>query len=463
MIIFSSVTTEYWGGDATDEERLSVFFQTKFYQDTLSVGFDRRLEKQQISDGNVFLNGAFYENLNKEINKEGYVVLTRINEGIFYRGDRELAKIDIGQLPRFNSDKIEKYEYDAGKNSYRLVKKYDFFSLDKDQISVFVMKKLSSLTTPIYLIFLKNLIVLTLAIVIVYSILSFLIARSITRPLDRLLEAIAQLRNGSFDHEIKPTTCDKIGEVTVAFEETRRQLKRLFNQEREFELSRKEMIANLSHDIKTPLTSIKIHFDAINDGVANTEEKKEKYYEIVYKKINDIDNMVNELNLLSNLDINEIDLRKSEVDYNNFLSDVIEEYRFNASMKKILLNLDLVGDCILKVHIDLEKMKRVVVNIIENSIKYGSVDKLEINVKVVNTENWITTIIEDNGVGLKESNHKRIFDRFFREDDSRNQERHGSGLGLAIAKQIVMGHGGMIWADESYREGLKIVFKIPIE
>ena len=171
--------------------------------------------------------------------------------------------------------------------------------------------------------------------------------------------------------------------------------------------------------------------------MADTPQKMEKYIETIYTKANDMDKLVDELFLYSKLDLNRVPFNLEEIKIVDYITDCMEELRFDLEKKSIYMDLDLNLDKDIKVAADREKLKRVINNIIGNSVKYMDKDIGKIKVSINEDEKHITFKIEDNGKGITKEALPFIFDRFYRADPSRNTATGGSGLGLAISKRII--------------------------
>ncbi|CAG9709086.1 putative Histidine kinase [Clostridium neonatale] len=226
-----------------------------------------------------------------------------------------------------------------------------------------------------------------------------------------------------------------------------------------YEENRKELMAGISHDLRTPLTAIKGYVEGLRDNVANTPEKQKKYLNTIYYKACDMDRLVEELFLFSKLDTGKFpfkfDIIKINDYINNFYLKIKEEF-LNKGLEIFLANDCNEKD---KVNIDCKQMDRVLLNIIENSYKYkkDSIGTCKIN--MYEKENDIVIKISDNGKGVSEEELEKIFISFYRCDPSRTKTNEGSGLGLAIAKQIIDNHKGKIRAYSN--NGLVIEILIP--
>ncbi len=291
--------------------------------------------------------------------------------------------------------------------------------------------------------------------------ITFFMSRSITKPLRVLVHATHQIKNGNLNFQVTSRSKDELGELTVAFEQMRFKLKESIEMQLQYEENRKELISSISHDLKTPITAIKGYVEGIVDGVADTPEKMDKYVKTIYTKATDMDRMIDDLFLFSKLDLKRMPFSFEKVDARKYFEDCIGEVQLDLEKKGVGIELaavELKADT--QVRMDREKLKRVLMNIIDNSCKYMGHEAGKIAVSVRDGAGEILIGIRDNGKGISESELPYIFDRFYRADPSRNTATGGSGLGLAIVRQIVEGHGGRIWAESKLGEGTTIYFTL---
>jgi signal transduction histidine kinase len=302
---------------------------------------------------------------------------------------------------------------------------------------------------------------LLLVIGLTNGFLTFLVSRSFIKPLYMLKHAAEQIKEGNLEQEVELNRKDEIGELGASFEEMRIRLNESIHLQLEYEENRKELISNISHDLKTPITGIKACVQGIQEGIADTAIKQEKYINMIAKKAEDMDHLIDELMLYSKLDLNRLPFHLEPIDLHLFLQDCVEELRLDPRMEEINLTFFVETDKPVPILGDREKLRRVMMNIIGNSLKYMNKVQKEIKVELFDDKTKATVHIRDNGPGIESGALSHIFDRFYRADPSRNTETGGSGLGLAIVKQIVEGQGGRVWAESQLGEGTSIYFTLP--
>ncbi|CAG7619127.1 Adaptive-response sensory-kinase SasA [Paenibacillus solanacearum] len=361
-------------------------------------------------------------------------------------------------------------EYDAGNIQIRgtfniadrffSYAKYDFVFGDQSPGSVFVLRERSpfaELTRKLLPLLISILFVLLLlANVLLYA----FITRSIIVPLQKLKQSADRIREGNLDFRIEPAAGGEIGQLSTAFEEMRKQLNHSLELQQQYEENRKELLSNISHDLKTPISSIKGYIEGIRDGVANTPEKMNKYVNTIFGKTVAMDRLIDELFLYSKLDLKKVPFHFEKLDLNRFLTDVLEEQRFDLEAQGFQLYYAPWQGEPVEVLIDPEKVRRAISNIIDNSVKFMDKADKRIVVRVEPGEGDVTVRLTDNGSGIPAEAAAHIFDRFYRAESSRNSRTGGSGLGLAIARQVIEGHGGTIGADSVYGQGTTIYFTL---
>ncbi|MBQ8315595.1 MAG: two-component sensor histidine kinase, partial [Lachnospiraceae bacterium] len=228
----------------------------------------------------------------------------------------------------------------------------------------------------------------------------------------------------------------------------------------QYEEDLRTLIGNSSHDLKTPLTTIKGYAEGMMDGVADTPEKQEKYLRTIRSKAEDMTRMVEELALYTRIDCKSYPYHFEKVRLKEFFADCIEEDEPELEQRNIKISLaDRLSEDD-EVYADREQLKRITMNIIGNAVKYLSKDSGEITITLIDELSYIRTEISDTGAGIPKKDLPHIFERFYRGDTSRNTGKGGSGLGLAIVKQIVEDHGGTISAKSAEGEGTTISFTL---
>ena len=301
---------------------------------------------------------------------------------------------------------------------------------------------------------------LTASIILVCTALSvgLWIYRSIAAPLLKLKKATRNIKEGNLDFVLDVEGNDEFAELFQDFEDMRIRLKESAEEKILMDKENKELISNISHDLKTPITAVKGYVEGIMDGVADTPEKMDRYVKTIYNKTNEMDHLINELTFYSKIDTNRIPYTFSKLNVEDYFGDCAEEVGLELETRGIELVYANYVEGDVQVIADGEQIRRVIHNIIGNAIKYMDKPKGIIQIRVKDVGDFIQVEIEDNGKGIGAKDIAYIFDRFYRTDVSRNSSKGGSGIGLSIVKKIMEDHGGKVWATSRLGIGTIMYF-----
>ena len=255
--------------------------------------------------------------------------------------------------------------------------------------------------------------------------------------------------------------------VTTNMEDLLRQI-RQYDDDQKSEISemkkqetfRREFIGNLAHELKTPLFTSESYILTLLDGAIDDDEVNKKYLEIAGKAIHRLNLIVKDLDLITKIESGESEIQRTDFDIINLAKNVIEMLEITASKKNIKLILDFNDKLPLIVNADNEKIQQVLTNLVENSIKYGKENGTTELVIQELTENKIIVRVTDNGLGIEEKNFNRLFERFYRVDQSGSRKGGGSGLGLAIVKHIMDAHDEKIYIESEFGVGSEFSFTL---
>lgn len=282
--------------------------------------------------------------------------------------------------------------------------------------------------------------------------------RSIAVPLVKLKKATQNIKEGNLDFVLDVEGKDEFSELCQDFEEMRRRLKESTEEKSLIEKENRELISNISHDLKTPITAVKGCVEGIMDGVADTPEKMDRYVRTIYNKTNEMDHLINELTFYSKIDTNRIPYTFNKLNVEDYFEDCSEEVGLELETRGIELVYANYVEKDVMVIADGEQIRRVIHNIISNAIKYMDKPKGIIQIRIKDVGDFIQIEIEDNGKGIGPKDLPYIFDRFYRTDVSRNSSKGGSGIGLSIVKKILEDHGGKVWATSRLGIGTIMYF-----
>lgn len=308
-----------------------------------------------------------------------------------------------------------------------------------------------------------GLIIALIALIFVLSILamSLITSRTISKPIKKLSDGANEIANGNLDFVIDYESTNEIGTTVKSFNDMTKKLKKSIEIQNQTEQNKKEIIAGLAHDLRTPLTSIKGYCEGIMDGIANTPEKRDLYMKTIYSSANDMEKLLDDLLTISRLELGKIQVDTKTINLNEFFDDCAKEIKI--TLEQCGFDFEYKNSCDSDFYIDLDadRFQRVIQNIISNSIKYAKKDvKGCVKMFIESYQKSAIISISDNGIGLDSQNLQRIFDSFFRADPARTKVNEGSGIGLAVCKQIVELHGGHIWATSKENEGLTILISL---
>jgi len=321
---------------------------------------------------------------------------------------------------------------------------------DLEENSLF-KRKLKTLVPEATILIISSLLLLSLKV---------FVSRKILKPIKKITKSSNDIIEGKFDNYVTYNSEDEVGDLSYAFELMRDELSDHIKKEENIKKSEKEVIAAISHDIKTPLSSIKAYVEAIRDGMAETPEEKEEYTSIILKKIDTLNSLVSDLLEQSKADLEVLTIRKKEVSIKSFLEKLIEEIDLELKNKNIKFIWDKnLPDGI--INIDEIRVYQAVFNLISNSMKYGN-GNLTINFKSYIEGRYLFVYIQDNGIGIAPEDMPYIFNKFYRGDKSRNSRIQGSGLGLSTCKYIIEKHGGEIYCKSLKDNGSTFYFTIPL-
>lgn len=278
------------------------------------------------------------------------------------------------------------------------------------------------------------------------------IYRSVAAPLVKLKKATQNIKEGNLDFVLEVEGTDEFAELCQDFEEMRKRLKESAEEKLVLDKENKELISNISHDLKTPITAVKGYVEGIMDGVADTPEKMDRYVRTIYNKTVEMDHLINELTFYSKIDTNRIPYTFSKLNVEDYFNDCAEELNLELETRGIELVYANYVERDVLVIADGEQIRRVIHNLISNAIKYMDKKKGIIQLRVKDVGDFIQVEVEDNGKGIATKDLAYIFDRFYRTDVSRNSSKGGSGIGLSIVRKIMEDHGGKVWATS--REGI---------
>ena len=419
--------------------------------------FDQMSIKAE-EDPDAYLDQSYLETLNQELEDKSSYLIVRKDKSLYYCGSAESSLRLFRELPSYGASVYKADGTYIAQDVQAYVKQVDLVFSDGDKGSAFIISSVSNTMPELRRLVWDMVFAVLVILVLTGACLSAWIYRGINTPLQKLREATRHIKDGDLDFELKVDGKDEFSELCRDFEEMRQRLRDSNTEKEAYDKENKELISNISHDLKTPITAIKGYMEGIMYGVADTPEKMDKYIRTVYNKANDMDRLINELTFYSKIDTNRIPYNFSKINVSDYFDDCVEDVGLELESKNIELSYFNYVDKDTLVIADAEQIKRVINNIIGNSIKYLDKPKGYLSIRVRDVGDFIQVEIEDNGKGIAAKDLPNIFDRFYRTDSSRNSSKGGSGIGLSIVKKIIEDHGGKIWANSKLGAGTVMYF-----
>ena len=303
-------------------------------------------------------------------------------------------------------------------------------------------------------------VLLCLAVAGLCFVLTSRVTGRLSATLKELRRAADDLREGDLDHEILSCRERELDELAQSLEGVRQRLKAASLAEAAAQEERGLLMANLSHDLRTPITAIKGYVEGIRDGVANTPEKRDHYLEVVYAKTLVLEGLVGNMTDFSEYELGRMQYHFERVELSAFLADLIPEYQADVRGREMAFVAKPLASPA-TVTADRGKLKRVLDNLVSNAVKYGRPG----GTVVLAAEGYrqgVILSVSDDGRGIPEEALAHVFDSFFRADAARSSSVPGSGLGLAICKSIAESHHGKLWLTSREGEGTRAYLYLPL-
>ena len=419
-----------------------------------------QLLSDSINQPEVLEDIQYLEQINSELQDSNSYLIVKQKNDVLFNGGQENDEL-LETFPECGGVQ-EKGTASSYVDSDRdvLVKQICFFFADQTPGTIYLVTSIEEIVPELRNFFLK--IVISIVVILVFTafLMIMWIYSSLVTPVKKLQVAAENIKNGNLDFTVDVGGEDEIGQLGVAFEEMRLRLKDNAEEKISDEKENRALISNIAHDLKTPITAVKGYAEGIIDGVANTPEKVDKYVRTIYNKANEMDTLINELTLYSKIDANRIPYNFAKINVSEYFQDCVEEIGLDLEAKGIGLAYYNYVDPDVMIIADPEQLRRVINNIISNSVKYMDKKNGFINIRIKDVGDFIQVELEDNGRGIAQRDLPYIFDRFFRADASRNSATGGSGIGLSIVKKIIDDHGGKIWATSKEDNGTTMYFVI---
>ncbi len=411
-------------------------------------------------DPSVLRDATYLEKINAKLRAMNSYLVVREGDELEFVGS-DMGYTIYEMLPEYGNEESssESGTYIGG-DIQILARQIDYLSEGGAESSVFIITDVGRVLPEIGRL-LRNLsIAAILVLILIAGIIIIWIYQGVAIPLARMKIATQNIKDGNLDYELEIVSEDELGQLCRDFEEMRVRLKDNAAEKIANDKRSKELISNISHDLKTPITAIKGYVEGIMDGVADTPEKMERYIKTIYNKANEMDMLINELTLYSKIDSDNVPYNFELLSAVDYFEDCAADLEIELESHKVLFTYTNDVERNTKIVVDAEQMKRVINNIVSNSLKYMDKQEKRIDLRVKDVGDFVQIEIRDNGVGIATKELTAIFERFYRTDRSRNSATGGSGIGLSIVKKIVEDHGGKIWASSEEGKGTTMHFVI---
>lgn len=457
LVVGSHIEDVETPSDFFDRDNASYIYTVETYS-RISEEVLEKVRWQIKEDPSRLEDKDYLDEIASDLKDKSSYIIIRKNDMLSYTSNNGDAKKIFSALPEYGNEMPGSEAGYYYSDIRKLVKKVDFRFSDGAEGSFFVITSVSSLLSR------KMLLRMAFAFILVLVFTSFLLTqwfrKGIFTPINQLNTAMQNIAEGNLEYMLTTEEKGEIGELYRNYEDMRLRLKESLDEKFEHEKKNRELISNISHDLKTPITAVKGYVEGIMDGVADTPEKMDKYIKTIYNKANDMDRLINELTTYSGIDNNRIPYNFHRINVAEYFGDCVEEVGLDLESKNIQLNYEDLVEPSTQIIADPEQLKRVINNIIGNSVKYLDKEQGIIDIRILDEVDSIRVEIEDNGKGIAAKDLPNIFERFYRTDASRNSSQGGSGIGLSIVKKIIEDHGGYIWATSKENEGTCMHFVI---
>lgn len=288
---------------------------------------------------------------------------------------------------------------------------------------------------------------------------SFIIATTTTRQLHALHEGAIKIASGDFGSRVEVDGADEVADLAHAFNRMSTDLEQNFVRERQLELARRDLIASVSHDLRTPLAAIRAMVEAINDGVVTEPEAIRRYLGSIQLETQQLAQLIEDLFELSRIESGNLELHLTTVPLPELVFETVEGMRVQAEEKRVDL-LAVSGDAVPALALDGPRVQRVLINLIQNAVRHTPSGG-RVEVEVSETHGNVCLSVADTGEGIADDDRARVFDQFYRSEKSRSRDGGGAGLGLAIARGIVEAHSGAIRVESRPGHGSRFVVIFP--
>jgi two-component system phosphate regulon sensor histidine kinase PhoR len=297
-----------------------------------------------------------------------------------------------------------------------------------------------------------------IAAICIAGVIAYVMARGISTPIRQMKEVADAVAKGQFDKKSLIRGEDELAELAQSLNAMSDELKLKIERLKYLDNVRTDFVANVSHELKTPLTSIRGFVETLEDGAVNDSNNARRFLAIIKKHAQRLGNIIDDLLRLSELE-SDGGIEMAELDLKGLIDEIVMGFGHSLAVKRQALSVEASsGD--FTISGDRDRLEQVFVNLIDNAIKYTK-EGGGIKVQLARTDDSAIVTVEDNGIGIPKEDVERVFERFYRVDKAHSRELGGTGLGLSIAKHIVLAHNGGIRIESEVSRGTKVIVTLP--
>ncbi len=297
--------------------------------------------------------------------------------------------------------------------------------------------------------------------VVIALIVAYFVSRNITSPIMQMQQTAERFSRGDFSVKLKIKSKDELGQLARSLNTMADELQQKIENLKRMDTIRTDFVANVSHELKTPLTLIKGYIETLEGKSMDDKEESARFISIIKEHSDRLGHIIDDLLSLSELELSKDCVNKTEFDLEKLMDEILLGFGRALAEKKQALTIDSQGsDFIIKA--DRDKIEQVFVNLIDNAIKYTK-ETGRIELSIVEHSQEVSVSVRDNGIGIPKEDIDRVFERFYRVDKARSRRLGGTGLGLSIAKHIVLVHNGNIIIESELHQGTKVSVTLPRE
>lgn len=331
-------------------------------------------------------------------------------------------------------------------------------------IALGVVVALANVAVTAWLMFISPHDLALLSLLLVFALVvsltfGFFLSWALTSSVRELSRSAARMADGDLKARASVPEGDELGDLAAAFNSMAARVEAAFGRQQELESARKDLIAAVSHDLRTPLASLQAMVEALNDGVVTDPETVQRYLRTMQVEITNLGGLVSDLFELSQLDAGVLHLQVESSPIQDLISDTLESLGPQARRKGLNLSGEVDAE-LGPVMMDPPKVQRVLYNLVQNAIRYTPSDGTVL-LEARDGGDKVRVSVSDSGEGIQADDLSRVFERFYRGDRARSRDEGGAGLGLAIARGLVEAHGGQIWAESVAGRGSRFTFTLP--